>query len=131
MNLQTKRNIPIPVIIILLKHIRHPLETNTSLYKQIEAHRPFLPSIIRPEQQRDEVRAQSIAKRNERFSELIERNVARSIDIESVEEVPPCSEEGPKAAEFVKRDCAVAVGIEHSDHHADCVWVEAREVAVD
>ena len=37
-NSQAQRNISIPIIIILLKHLRHPLQTNTALYKQIEAY---------------------------------------------------------------------------------------------
>lgn len=36
--LKAQRNVSITVIVILLEHIRHPLQTDASLHKQVKAH---------------------------------------------------------------------------------------------
>lgn len=35
---KTQRDIPIPIIIVPLEYVRHPLQNYTALHKQIEAH---------------------------------------------------------------------------------------------
>lgn len=92
---QTQRNIPIPILIILLKHIRHPLQTNTSLHKQIKANRILASPIISAVKQGDELRTEAVAKGNQRFAEFFVRDVARTIDVEAVEELAPGGEEAP------------------------------------
>ena len=78
-NLQAQRNIPIPIIIIPLKYIRHPLQANARLHKQIKAQpilpRPLIaarPRILRIsiEQQLHKLRAQAVSKRHQRIREL-------------------------------------------------------------
>lgn len=54
-NLQTQCNIPIAILIIFFKHIRHPLEANTRLNKQIKAHSVLPAAIISAIQQRDKL----------------------------------------------------------------------------
>ena len=36
--LKAQRDVPIPVVVVLLKHIGHPLQYDTTLHEQIEAH---------------------------------------------------------------------------------------------
>jgi hypothetical protein len=42
--LKTQRNKSIPVVVIPLKYIRHPLQYNTALHEQIETH--FVPASL-------------------------------------------------------------------------------------
>jgi hypothetical protein len=53
-HLQAQRNIPIPILIILLKHIRHPLQTDTRLDKKVEAEGIPSTPVVRLVQQSDE-----------------------------------------------------------------------------
>ncbi|KFY77129.1 hypothetical protein V499_03426 [Pseudogymnoascus sp. VKM F-103] len=128
--LKAQRHKPIPIIIIALKRIRHPLKRNTRLNEQIKAQTP-LPSLIkRPEQEPHKPLTQPIPKRHQRVPELIQADVARAIGVEAVEEGAPGREEGPEAAELAELDCAAAGGVEHADHEGDGVGVEGRPVAV-
>jgi hypothetical protein len=128
--LKAQRNIPIPIIIILLEHIRHPLEANTRLHEQIEAHDALVPLVVRPEQQVDEPVAEAVPKRHERVAELVEADVAAVVGVEAVEEGAPRGQEGPEPAELVEADGPAAVRVEHAYHHAQRVGVERGPVAV-
>ena len=86
---QTQRNIPIPIRIILLKHIRHALQRNARLHEQVETQHPPSATIIRIKQQRDILLRQPIAERDQRVGELIVADGAGSVDVESVEELVP------------------------------------------
>lgn len=44
-DLQTQSNVPISIRIILLEHIRHPLQTDACLHKQIKGQ-DFLPFML-------------------------------------------------------------------------------------
>jgi hypothetical protein len=48
--LQAQCDVAIPIVIILLEHIRHPLQANASLHKQIKAHRILSSSVVGSEQ---------------------------------------------------------------------------------
>lgn len=128
--LKAKRDVPIPIFIILLENIRHPLERNTSLHKQVKAHDALPPLIIRPEQQLHEPGREAVPEGDEGVCELLERDVAGAVDVEAVEEGAPGGEEGPEAAELLEGDGAGAVRVEHADHHPDGLRVEGGPVAV-
>ncbi|KFZ19097.1 hypothetical protein V501_00837, partial [Pseudogymnoascus sp. VKM F-4519 (FW-2642)] len=128
--LKAQRHKPIPIIIIALKRIRHPLQRYTRLDKQIKAQTPLPPLIKRPEQESHEPLTQPIPKRHQRVPELIQADVAGAIGVEAVEEGAPGGEEGPEAAELAEFDGAAAGGVEHADHEGDGVGVEGGPVAV-
>lgn len=98
----------------LLKNVRHPLQTNTTLHKQIKAQRPLSLEIIRIEQQPDIVVGQAVAECHEGGRELVEGDGAGVVDVEAVKELAPLVEEAPQPAEFVEGDGAGAVDIEHA-----------------
>ncbi|KFZ08968.1 hypothetical protein V502_09018, partial [Pseudogymnoascus sp. VKM F-4520 (FW-2644)] len=128
--LKAQRHKPIPIIIIPLKRIRHPLQRNTRLHKQIEAQTPLPPLIKRPKQKPHKPLTKPIPKRHQRGAELVKTDVARAIGVEAVEEGAPGGEEGPEAAELAELDGAAAGGVEHADHEGDGVGVEGGPVAV-
>jgi hypothetical protein len=97
-HLQAQRNIPIAILIVLLKHVRHALEAYARLHKQIEAHGVAPAAIVRLVQQRDEALRQAVAECDERFVEFGVRDGAAVVGVEAVEEAAPCREEAPEAA---------------------------------
>lgn len=141
MHLQAQRNIPIPIRVVLLEHIRHPLQANARLHKQIEAQHllplavvaaaPRLVLRVRAEQQLHELRAQAVPERDQGVLELAQRNRARAVRVEAIEKAAPRRQETPQPAELVEVDRAAAVSVEHADHHLHRVHVEGRVVAVD
>jgi hypothetical protein len=97
-DLQTQRNISIPILIILLEDICHPFQTNTGLHEQIETNGILAPSIIRPIQKRDKLRREPVSEGNERLVEFSVGYASRSVCVESVEEAAPCREKAPESA---------------------------------
>lgn len=59
--------IAIPVIVISFKDIRHPLENNTALHKEIKAHVISPTLIIRAEEKSNEGGGEAVAKSYESF----------------------------------------------------------------
>lgn len=92
---QTQRDVPISILIILLKHIRHPLQTDARLHEQIKTQCILPAAIVRAIQQCDKLLAEPVAKRNERFVELGVRYASAMVLIEAVEESAPGGEETP------------------------------------
>lgn len=129
--LKTQRDIPVPILIILLEHIRHPLQTNTSLHEQIKAHDAFPPLIISLEQNLDEPVAQAVPERHQRVGKLIQRNVTRAVRVEPVKQRAPGGQERPEPAKLLEPNRPAPVAVEHADHHAHRLRVERRPVAVD
>lgn len=92
---QAKSYIPISIIIVLLKYVRHPLQADARLYKQIKAHGLFVSSVIRLEQVLHKLRRQSVSECDERLGELAVGDIAGAIDIKFIKEVAPCGEKPP------------------------------------
>lgn len=140
-HLQAQRDIPVPIRVVLFKHIRHPLQGNASLHEQIKRQHPLPLAVvassarmsprIRAKQQLHKLRAQAISKRHQRILKLAQTNAATLVDVKAVKQPPPRGEEAPEAAKLVEVDGAGAVGVEHADHHLDRVRVEGGVVAVD
>lgn len=107
--LKAQRDISIPVVIIPLEHIRHALQRDTRLNKQVKAHDILIALVIRAEQQLDKLRAEAVSEGDEGVCELGQRDAAAAINVEAVEESAPRCEEGPKAAELVEANGAAAV----------------------
>jgi hypothetical protein len=128
--LKAQRHKPIPIIIIPLKRIRHPLKRNTRLNKQIKAQAPLPPLIKRPKQEPHKPLTEPIPEGHERVSELIQADVAGAVGVEAVEEGAPGGKEGPEAAELGEVNGAAAGGVEHADHEGDGVGVEGGPVTV-
>lgn len=128
--LKAQRNVPIAIIVILLEDVRHALQGDAALDEEIEAHDALLALVVGAEEQLDELGAEAVAEGDEGVAELGEGDVAAAVDVEAVEEGTPGGEERPEAAELVKADGAVAVRVEHADHHADGLGVEGGPVAV-
>lgn len=128
--LKAQRHKPISIIIIPLKRIRHPLERNTRLHKQIKAQAALPPLIKRAKQEPHKRLAKPVPERHQRGAELVETDVARAVGVEAVEQRAPGGEEGPEAAELAELDGAAAGGVEHADHEGDGVGVEGGPVAV-
>lgn len=129
--LKAQRDIPIPIIIIPLKHIRHPLQTNTALHKQIKAHIPASTLLVRPIQYPHKRRAQAIPKRHQRIAILVKADIAGAILVKAIEEIAPRRQKSPEAAEFVEVDGTRFVDVEHADHHLHRVRIERCPIAVD
>ena len=129
--LKAQRDISIAIIVVLLEHIRHALQADASLHKQVEAHDAVAALVVRAEQKLDEARAEPVAERHQRVVELVKADVARLVHVEAVEQRPPRGQKGPEPAELLEPDRAAAVAVEHADHHPDGVRVEGGPVAVD
>jgi len=70
-HLQAQRDVSIPIIVILLKHVRHALQANARLYEQIKAHVVVAPAVVRAVQQTHKLGGEAVAKRDEGFCELV------------------------------------------------------------
>ncbi|KAI7360309.1 EF-hand [Hortaea werneckii] len=140
-DLQAQRNIPIPIDIVLLKHIRHALKRNARLDEEIETEHalpdPLVPAPTRlrlrerAEQQLHELRTKSVSEGYQGVFELAQTDTAAAVRVEAVEEGAPGGQEPPQSAELVEVDRPAAVRVEHPDHHFDRVRVEGGVVAVD
>ncbi|KAI6875713.1 EF-hand [Hortaea werneckii] len=140
-HLQAQRNIPIPIDIVLLKHIRHALKRNARLDEEIETEHalpdPLVPAPTRlrlrerAEQQLHELRTKSVSEGYQGVFELAQTDTAAAVRVEAVEEGAPGGQEPPQSAELVEVDRPAAVRVEHPDHHFDRVRVEGGVVAVD
>lgn len=97
-HLQTQRNIPIPIIVILLEHIRHALQADAGLHKEVETHVVVAATIVRAVQELDELRRKTVPECDEGVCEFVIRDAARAVDVKAVEEVAPRGEEAPEAA---------------------------------
>jgi low affinity Fe/Cu permease len=95
LDLQTQRNIAIPILVVLLENIRHALQTNARLDEQIETQRIPAAAVVCLIQQRDEALRETVAECDESFVELGERYAAAMIGVEAVEKVAPRGEEAP------------------------------------
>ena len=128
--LKAQSDVAISIVVVLLEDIRHALQGDAALDEEVEAHDTLLTLVVRAEQQLDELGAEAVAEGDQSVAELGEGDVAAPVDVEAVEEGAPGGEEGPETAELVETDAAVAVGIEHADHHADRLRVEGGPVSV-
>ena len=54
-NLQAQCDVSVPILVVLLENIRHPLETDARLHEQIEAHGILATTVVRTVQQCDEL----------------------------------------------------------------------------
>ena len=93
--LKAQRDIPIPIIIIFFKHVRHSLKANTALHKQIEAHAVIASFIVGSKHQPNKRRRQAIPECNEGFAVLVIRDVSAAVFVEAVEESTPSGKEAP------------------------------------
>lgn len=139
-HLQRQRDISITILIVPLKHVRHPLETDTRLHEQVKTQSLLPRHIVAPsthipriraEEQLHKLRTEPIPKRNQRVAELGIADIPTAIGVEAVEEAAPRREEPPEAAELVKVYGPAPVGVEHADHHSYGVFVEGCVVPID
>lgn len=93
--LKAQRDVPIPIIIIPLEHIRHPLQDNTALHEEIEAHPALATLIVARVEQVDESLGEPVAKGHEGVGVFGEGDRTGSIFVEAVKEGAPGGEEGP------------------------------------
>lgn len=128
---KAERNVPVSVVVVLFEHVRHALQRDASLHKQVKAHDALVALVVGAEDELDKLRGEAVAERNQGVGELGEGNVAGAIDVEAVKERAPGGEERPQAAELVKADAAAAVGVKHANHHAHRLDVKGGPVAVD
>jgi hypothetical protein len=114
-NLQAQRNIPVPVLVVLLKDVRHPLQADARLHEQVETQRVAPAPVVRLVQQRDEALREPVPEGDERFVELGVGDCAAVVGVEAVEEAAPRGEEAPQAAVVVASDNSEGTGeIEHT-----------------
>lgn len=140
LHLQAQRNIPITIIIILLKHICHALERNARLHKEIKAQHALPPTLVPPapsplgisgKQQLDELRTEPVPKSHQGVLKLPQTDIAAPVHVEAIEEAPPRGQKAPEPAELVKVYLPATICVEHAYHHFYCVGVESCVVAVD
>lgn len=129
-DLQGQSDVPIPIIVILLKHIRHPLQADAALNEQVKANRTLAVLVESPKQDLDELRAEPVPKRNQSIGVLAQTDVPAPVGVEAIEEGAPRRQEAPEPAELLETDGAGPVAVEHADHHLDGIRVERGPVAV-
>lgn len=127
-------------MVVLLEHVRHPLQTDASLHKEVETEsllpaRAIAPPARRPgiraKKQLHKLRTQPVAKGDQSITKLGQIDRGTAILVEAIEEVAPRGQEAPQTAELVKVDRVTAVSVEEPDHHAHGVRVKRRVVAID
>lgn len=96
--LETQCDIPIAIIIVLLKHIRHALQHDAALHEEIETHPVVALFLVGAVEQGDEGGGEAVAKGDEGVGVFFVGDVARAVFVEAVEEGAPGGEEAPEAA---------------------------------
>lgn len=107
--LEAESDKSVPVFVVLLKDVRHPLQRNTRLDKQIKTHDAFAAFVVRAKEQVNKLRTESVPKRNQRICKLAQRNVAAAIHVKPVKECAPRRKKRPQPTEFVKPNRSTAV----------------------
>ena len=135
LDLQAQSYVAVPVGVEPLENVRHALETDAGLDKEIEAEPLFTASAahilcISVEEQLYKLRAEPVAESDQGITELGKVDVATAVQIEAVEEPSPGGQEAPQAAELVKVDGAGSVGIKHANHHTHSMRIKGSVVAI-
>lgn len=84
-DLQAQSNVPIPVLVILLEDVGHPLQTDARLHEQVEAHCVLTAPIIGTIEQCDELLRQAVPKCDQSFVELDVGNGSAVVGVKAVE----------------------------------------------
>ena len=98
LDLQAQRNVAVAVVVVLLKHIRHALQTDARLHEQVEAHVVVAAAVVGAVQQLHELRGEAVPEGDEGVCEFAVRDAAGAVGVEAVEEVAPGGKEAPEAA---------------------------------
>lgn len=77
---------PVPIIIIFLEHISHPLQTDATLHEEIETNSVLSPLIICSEKRFNELRTEPVSECYQRICVFVETDVSTSVCVESIEE---------------------------------------------
>jgi hypothetical protein len=88
-DLQAQRDIPIPVIVVLLEHVRHALQADACLHKQVKAHVVVAAPVVRAVQQAHELRREAVSEGDKGFGKLVVGYTAGVVGVEAVEEATP------------------------------------------
>lgn len=96
--LKAQGDVPIAILIVLLKHIRHAFQDDAALHEQIEAHPPLPALVVGRVQHVDKGKGEAVAEGDERVGEFVKGDVAAAVGVEAVEEGAPGGEETPEAA---------------------------------
>lgn len=94
-NSQAQRDEAVAVLIVLLEHIRHPLQADARLHEQIEAQHPAPARVVGREEQAHVLGREAVAEGDEGVAELAEGDCAAAVDVEAVEQEAPLREEAP------------------------------------
>jgi hypothetical protein len=86
---QAQGNVSIPVIVVLLKHVRHALQADAGLHKQVEAHVVVAAPVVRAVQQAHELRREAVPESDKGFAKLVVGYAAGVVGVEAVEESAP------------------------------------------
>ena len=81
--------VTIPVVVVFFKDIRHSLENNTALHKEIEAHAVSPTLIVRAEEEGDEGGGEAVAKSYKSFSIFGMGDISALVFVKAVKEGPP------------------------------------------
>lgn len=87
---KTQHDVAVPIFVVPFEYVRHLLQRNTTLYKQVETHvtSPFA-LIVSLEQKGYERWREVVSKLRQGVRKLVQRNVAAAILIKAVKEVAP------------------------------------------
>lgn len=83
--LKAQRNVSIAVVVVLFEYVRHALERDAGLDKEVEAHDALVALVVGAEDELDKLRGEAVAEGDEGVCELGEGDVAGAVDIEAVE----------------------------------------------
>ena len=87
--------ISIPIIVVFLEDISHPLEAYAALNEEVKTDSSLAPFIVRPEERVDEVRTQSIPECYQRICVFVETDISAPVGVKAIEERPPGCQETP------------------------------------
>ena len=129
--LKGERDEAVTIVVVFFKRIRHALERDARLHKQVETEVALGTLVVLAEQDLGEAVAKSIPERVQCLAELLKRDVAAVIAIKPVKQAAPLAQKRPQSAEFVESDGAAAIAVKHADHHTHGLRVKGGKVAVD
>lgn len=87
--LKAQGDVAVSVVVVFLKYIRHALEGNTALNKQVKAHDTFVALVVGVEEKLDKLGAETVSESNKGVAEFGEGDVAAAVDVEAVEQSTP------------------------------------------
>lgn len=128
--LKVDRNVPVAIVVVLFKRIRHALQRDTRLHKQIKSNDSSVLAVVVFEQKLNKPIRQAVLERHKRVLELVHGNVAAAVRVEPIENGAPAVQKLPQTNKLLKVEVTAAVAVKHAHHHVHRVRVKLGAIAV-